>query len=122
MSMAAERTTSLIPAPANANSPGLLIPTALANAAEEAQSAFFEFFAATIPNGNTRAAYMRDVVQFFAWCHERRFEICALHNFGSGSNGLGRNRPEVANVRAHATRPSSTDRGPVRVIAGVGLQ
>ena len=35
---------------------------------------FFEFFAATLPNPNTRVAYGRDVQKFFAWCHSNGFE------------------------------------------------
>lgn len=34
-----------------------------------------EFFAATIRNQNTRAAYLRAVVRFCTWCDQRRFSL-----------------------------------------------
>jgi hypothetical protein len=33
---------------------------------------FFEFFAATIRNRNTRMAYMTAVSRFFAWCEQNQ--------------------------------------------------
>jgi integrase/recombinase XerD len=41
---------------------------AIGRAGESAAWRFVEFFTATIRNRNTRAAYARAVVQFFAWC------------------------------------------------------
>jgi site-specific recombinase XerD len=85
MNMPAPISPSLLPATANTNAPGHLIPAALASAPEKAQSAFFEFFAATIPNANTREAYMRDVIRFFNWCQERSFDpmtVNAIHLSG----------------------------------------
>lgn len=38
-----------------------------------ASKRFVEFFAATIRNENTRAAYARAASQFFVWCEERSF-------------------------------------------------
>ena len=44
----------------------------VARAGELAAWRFIEFFAATIRNRNTRAAYARAVSQFFAWCERHR--------------------------------------------------
>lgn len=76
----AEQSTSLLPAPAPTSSAGLLIPAALANAPEKALSAFIEFFAATLPNANTRSNYLRDVKRFFAWCQERHFDPLTVNS------------------------------------------
>src|SRR5438128_11603177 len=45
-----------------------LVPVLIADAGEQAARRFLEFFAATIRNPNTRMAYYRAVLQFFAWC------------------------------------------------------
>ncbi len=44
-----------------------VIPALLAEHPQAART-FFEFFASTLPNANTRAAYGRDVRRFFEWC------------------------------------------------------
>ena len=46
----------------------LLVPTMIAAASDHAARRFLEFFAATIRNKNTRMAYYRAVLPFFAWC------------------------------------------------------
>ena len=51
-----------------AQAAGAVIPAIVAGAGERASRRFLEFFAATIRNPNTRAAYHRAVVRFFAWC------------------------------------------------------
>lgn len=61
----------LVPAPSD----GVILPALIANAPAQAQRAFMEFFAATIPNANTRAAYMRDILRFARWCDERSFRL-----------------------------------------------
>ena len=55
---------------------GFLVPGIVADAGDMAARRFLEFFAATIRNKNTRAAYYRAVELFFVWCDRRR--ICAL--------------------------------------------
>src|SRR6266571_4529383 len=45
-----------------------LVPVLIADAGEHAVRRFLEFFAATIRNKNTRMAYYRAVLRFFAWC------------------------------------------------------
>src|SRR2546428_3944318 len=46
----------------------VVVPALVADAGERAARRFLEFFAATIRNKNTRMAYYRAVLQFFAWC------------------------------------------------------
>ncbi len=47
---------------------GVVVPRAVAAAGDQAARRFLEFFAATIRNKNTRMAYYRAAVKFFAWC------------------------------------------------------
>src|SRR4051812_22035339 len=44
------------------------VPAIIADAGTQATKRFLEFFAATIRNKNTRMAYYRAAVRFFAWC------------------------------------------------------
>src|ERR1700694_1981200 len=48
------------------------LPAAIGRAGEAAALRFIEFFAATIRNRNTRAAYAQAVAQFFLWCEKHR--------------------------------------------------
>lgn len=48
------------------------LPAAIGRAGDAAAWRFIEFFAATIRNRNTRAAYAEAVRQFFAWCERHR--------------------------------------------------
>jgi integrase/recombinase XerD len=48
------------------------LPAAISRAGEAAAWRFLEFFAATIRNRNTRAAYAHAVSQFFEWCEKHR--------------------------------------------------
>jgi site-specific recombinase XerC len=48
----------------------VVIPALVAAAGEPASRRFLEFFAATISNKNTRAAYYRAVCHFFAWLEQ----------------------------------------------------
>src|SRR5947207_12225889 len=48
------------------------LPAVIGRAGEAAAWRFVEFFAATIRNRNTRAAYAQAVSQFFAWCEKHR--------------------------------------------------
>jgi site-specific recombinase XerC len=49
-----------------------VVPGIVADAGERATRRFLEFFAATIRNRNTRAAYMVAVGRFFSWCEQHR--------------------------------------------------
>jgi site-specific recombinase XerD len=46
------------------------VPALVAGAGPDATRRFLEFFAATIRNPNTRAAYARALGQFFTWCQD----------------------------------------------------
>jgi site-specific recombinase XerD len=50
----------------------IVVPSIIAGAGHAAGRRFLEFFAATIRNKNTRMAYYRACVRFFAWCDEHR--------------------------------------------------
>lgn len=47
-----------------------LVPRLVVDAGETAAKRFLEFFAVTIRNKNTRAAYLHACRQFFAWCDQ----------------------------------------------------
>jgi site-specific recombinase XerD len=51
---------------------GIVVPRVIADAGEHAARRFLDFFAATIRNRNTRAAYMVAVSRFFAWCEQHQ--------------------------------------------------
>jgi len=50
------------------------LPAIIGRAGETAAWKFIEFFAATIRNPNTRAAYAQAAGQFFAWCERHRIQ------------------------------------------------
>src|SRR5438093_13310270 len=50
------------------------LPAIIGRAGEAAAWRFIEFFAATIRNRNTRAAYAQAIAQFFAWCEKHHVE------------------------------------------------
>jgi integrase/recombinase XerD len=54
------------------------LPIVIVHAGDEAVRRFIEFFAATIRNRNTRAAYRQAVGQFFGWCEKRRLALDAI--------------------------------------------
>jgi integrase/recombinase XerD len=61
---------AVIPASAS-----VTLPAIIAAAGEKAGEHFLEFFAATIRNKNTRAAYMQAVAQFCRWCEEHELQL-----------------------------------------------
>lgn len=55
------------------------VPALIADAGDQAVRRFLEFFAATIRNSNTRIAYYRAVLRFFAWCEQHQLgELVAI--------------------------------------------
>lgn len=54
------------------------IPSLITGAGPKATESFVEFFASTIPNKNTRTAYLQAVTQFSDWCEERRLSLNAV--------------------------------------------
>ena len=66
------RSTEIIPTlPRSA----LPVPALIAAAGDKASEHFLEFFAATIRNKNTRAAYMTAVGQFCSWCEHNGLQL-----------------------------------------------
>ena len=51
------------------------LPALIADAGHKASEHFLEFFAATIRNKNTRAAYVQAVAQFCRWCEEHQLRL-----------------------------------------------
>ena len=69
-----DRRLTVIP-PAGVSVPAgasVVVPGIIADAGERATRRFLEFFAANIPNRNTRMAYMTAVGRFFAWCEQNQ--------------------------------------------------
>lgn len=53
----------------------LPVPAVIGRAGGPASEHFLEFFAASLRNRNTRAAYVQAVSQFFGWCDERGLQL-----------------------------------------------
>jgi integrase/recombinase XerD len=67
--------------PADQNLPSSLpsqLPEILLRAGPAAVFAAEEFFFGTIRNANTRAAYLRAIKRFLAWCEERKLELVRI--------------------------------------------
>jgi site-specific recombinase XerD len=58
--------------------PRSTLPALIAAAGDKASEHFLEFFAATIRNKNTRAAYMTAVGQFCAWCQDNGLQLAHI--------------------------------------------
>jgi site-specific recombinase XerD len=58
-----------------------LIPSLIAEAGEQAAWRYVDFFTANIRNPNTRRAYARACVQFFAWCEDRSLTLQAIRSY-----------------------------------------
>src|SRR5215831_4207320 len=54
------------------------VPAIIAAAGDKASEHFLEFFAATIRNKNTRAAYVTAVAQFCGWCEENGLRLATI--------------------------------------------
>lgn len=54
------------------------VPAIIADAGDRATYRFLEFFTANIRNKNTRAAYMRALMPFLAWCEEHGRGLATL--------------------------------------------
>src|SRR4051812_23295934 len=61
-----------------ANTP---IPVAIADCGDKASERFFTFFTDTIRNKNTRAAYYRNAMRFFAWAATRTLALHAIKSY-----------------------------------------
>jgi integrase/recombinase XerD len=54
------------------------VPAIIADAGGKASEHFLEFFAATIRNKNTRAAYVQAAAQFFRWCEDYQLQLSTI--------------------------------------------
>jgi hypothetical protein len=115
---------------------GTIVPAIVAAAGENAMRRFLEFFAVTIDNPNTRAAYFHACGRFFAWCDRREdieelVDIEPMH-VAAYIRGLGKDF-EKPTVKQHlaairmlfdwlvtgqvvATNPAHAVRGPKHVV------
>jgi len=57
------------------------IPAVIADQGEKAAERFFTFFTDTIPNPNTREAYYRNAMRFFAWTARKRLTLLAIKSY-----------------------------------------
>src|SRR5271170_2061008 len=72
-------TGELVPSPLLPASTGTIpVPGIIADAGAKASEHFLEFFAATIRNKNTRAAYVQAAAQFFAWCDDYQLQLSTI--------------------------------------------
>ncbi|MBV8522527.1 MAG: tyrosine-type recombinase/integrase [Acetobacteraceae bacterium] len=69
------------PAQALATGSGFLLPATIADQGEKAAERFFTFFTDTIPNPNTRAAYYRNALRFFAWTARKGLSLPAIKSY-----------------------------------------
>jgi site-specific recombinase XerD len=65
----------IIPAVRSSDFP---VPAIIASAGDKASEHFLEFFAATIRNKNTRAAYVQAAAQFCSWCTENGLQLATI--------------------------------------------
>jgi site-specific recombinase XerD len=72
-----------IPSPGGAATAGsgFILPAVIADQGDKAAERFFTFFTDTIPNANTRAAYYRNVMRFFAWTHAKGLSLPAIKSY-----------------------------------------
>lgn len=54
------------------------VPAIIAAAGDKASEHFLEFFAATIRNKNTRAAYVQAIAQFCRWCDDHGLQLATI--------------------------------------------
>src|SRR5437588_8400529 len=60
---------------------GFTLPAAIADQGDQAAERFFTFFTDTIRNKNTRAAYYRNAMRFFAWAAARGLALAAIKSY-----------------------------------------
>lgn len=61
------------------------LPALIVRAGDDAVRRFVEFFAATIRNRNTRAAYAQGIGQFFSWCEMMELELRSIQPITVGA-------------------------------------
>ena len=60
---------------------GFILPAVIADQGDKAAERFFTFFTDTIPNANTRTAYYRNVMRFFAWTDSKGLSLPAIKSY-----------------------------------------
>jgi integrase/recombinase XerD len=60
---------------------GFTLPATIADHGDKAAERFFTFFTDQIPNANTRAAYYRNAMRFFAWTGKKRLSLNAIKSY-----------------------------------------
>ncbi len=112
-----------------------VIPATIADAGDGAAHRFFEFFTANIRNPNTRRAYHRVALAFFAWTQERSLPLGSIRPphvaaYVEEQLANGQSRPSVkqalAALRMHfdwlvvgqvvPINPAASVRGPKHVV------
>lgn len=94
----------LVPAPENRpGGPAAALPAILERAGPAAVFAAEEFFFGKLRNEHTRAAYLRAVRLFLAWCEQRGLELArvAPKDVGQYLDGLRKNNLSVATRKLH---------------------
>jgi site-specific recombinase XerD len=73
------------------------VPAIIADAGDKASEHFLEFFAATIRNKNTRAAYMQAVAQFCRWCQQHQLRLATIRplHMSAYIEGMNMSAPSV---------------------------
>jgi site-specific recombinase XerD len=62
-------------------STGFTLPATIADHGDKASERFFTFFTDTIPNKNTRAAYYRNALRFFAWAEKSGLSLATIKSY-----------------------------------------
>jgi site-specific recombinase XerD len=111
-----------------------LVPALIADCGEQAAWRYVEFFTANIRNPNTRRAYARACVRFFAWCEDRGLTLTSIRPFDVAAwieqlqekHGAPGVKQQLAAVRmlfdwlitgqVMPTNPASAVRGPKHVV------
>jgi integrase/recombinase XerD len=70
-----------VPAKGIATGTNFTLPATIADHGDKASERFFTFFTDTIPNKNTRAAYYRNALRFFAWVEKSSLTLLTIKSY-----------------------------------------
>jgi site-specific recombinase XerD len=59
----------------------MILPAMFADAGEPAIERFLTFFTDSVPNRNTRSAYHRNILRFFAWAEKQRLSLATIKSY-----------------------------------------
>jgi hypothetical protein len=82
----------------------IVVPAIVAAGGDKAMRRFLEFFAVTIDNPNTRAAYFHACRRFFAWCDPRE----DIEELAETSSRCMSPRTSAASAMTSKSRPSNS--------------